>query len=166
MEMTEKTLYAKGSASSRGAVIRVLPGFDIIEGIEEACRKIGIKCGAVVSCIGSLKEASLMIVALTDSNKVGAVYSEPIVVPGPLQLISAQGTIGQDEKGEVMIHLHGSFCNTDGRIYGGHLVRGKNRILISCETVITEVSDARVVRAYDSEVEFSLFMSTEEGKAL
>jgi len=162
MKMTEKTLYAEGSVSSRGAVIRVLPGFDIIEGIEEACRNIGITCGAVVSCIGSIQGASISYAISSDSNKVGAALSEPKLLPGPVELISAQGTIGLDENGETIVHLHGTICDTEGKMYGGHFAKGKNRVLVTCETVVTEVSDATVVRAYDSKVEFNLFMSTEE----
>ena len=165
MKMTEKTLYAEGSVSSRGAVIRVLPGFDIIEGIEEASRNLGITCGAVVSCIGSLQGASISYAISSDSNKVGAALSEPKLLPGPLELISAQGTIGLDENGETLVHLHGTVCDTEGNMYGGHFAKGKNRVLVTCETVLTEIAGAQVVRAYDSKVEFSLFLSTEEGKA-
>lgn len=162
MGKTEKTLYSAGTASSRGAVIRVLPGFDIVEGIEEACRHLGIACGAVVSCVGSLQGASISYVISSDSNIVGAALCEPKVLPSPLELISAQGTIGLDENGETIVHLHGTVCDTEGNMYGGHFARGKNRVLVTCETVLTEISGARVVKVYDSKVEFSLFLSTEE----
>ena len=113
MKMTEKTLYSEGAASSRSAVIRVLPGFGIVEGIEEACRHLVITCGAVVSSIGSLQGASISYAISSDSNKVGAALSEPKLLPGPLELISAQGTIGLDENGETIVHLHGTVCDTE-----------------------------------------------------
>jgi predicted DNA-binding protein with PD1-like motif len=78
-------------SSSKGhlsgiVMIKVVPGSDVIEGIEEACRKFDIKAGAIISCIGSLQRASVMI-AVPSNNKVGAGYSEPINLEGPLEIL-------------------------------------------------------------------------------
>lgn len=44
------------NAGSIGRVIvaRIYPGEDLVAGIEEACKKHGIKYGIITSCIGSL----------------------------------------------------------------------------------------------------------------
>lgn len=161
MQTNKKAIILEGNASSRALIIRVRPGFDLIEGIEEACQGPGIKSGAITSCIGSLQRASLMIVVPLD-NKIGAGYSDPRVIEGPLELISAQGTIGLEEGGEIAIHLHGAVSDQEGHVHGGHLVRGGNPVLITCEVMVTQVEGIRIAKGYDPEVEMNIFISKEE----
>jgi predicted DNA-binding protein with PD1-like motif len=143
---------------SKAVVIRVLPGSDIIEGIEEVCHSLGIKTGAITSCIGSLQKASLMIAVPLD-NKIGAGYSDPMALEGPLELLSGQGTIGQEEGGEIVIHLHGVVSDKEGHVHGGHLVKGKNPVLITSEIMVTQIKGIRIVRGYDPEVDMNIFFS-------
>jgi predicted DNA-binding protein with PD1-like motif len=157
MKTNRKVIILEGNSSSRARIIRVLPGFDLIEGIEEACQSLGIKSGAVTSCIGSLQRASLMIAVPLD-NKIGAGYSDPRVIEGPLELLSAQGTIGLEEGGEVAIHLHGAVSDKEGHVHGGHLVKGGNPVLITCEVVVTQVEGIRTAKGYDPEVEMNIFI--------
>jgi len=143
---------------SKAIMIRVVPGSDVIEGIEEACRKLGIKAGAIISCIGSLQRASVMI-AVPLNNKIGAGYSKPIKLEGPLELLSGQGTIGQEEQGEIAVHMHGVVSDKEGHLQGGHLVRGENPVLITCEVMVARIGGIRIVRVYDPEVDMHLFFS-------
>jgi predicted DNA-binding protein with PD1-like motif len=157
--MDEKIKLLEGTLSSRAAIIRVLPGSDVIEGIEEACQKLGIKAGAIISCIGSLQRASVMI-AVPLNNKVGTGYSEPIKLEGPLELLSGQGTIGQDKEGEIItVHMHGVVSDKEGRLHGGHLVKGENPVLITCEVMLARIEGIPIVRGYDPEVDMQLFLS-------
>lgn len=158
MKINRKAIFLEGNASSRAVIIRVLPGFDLIEGIEEACQSLGIKSGAVTSCIGSLQRASLMI-AVPLNNKIGAGYSDPRVLEGPLELLSGQGTIGLEEGGEIAIHLHGVVSDKEGHVHGGHLVKGENPVLITCEVMVTQAEGIRIVRVYDPEVDMNIFIS-------
>lgn len=153
-------MYSEGNLS-KAAMIRVIPGSDVIEGIEDACRKLRIKAGAIISCIGSLQRASVMI-AIPLHNKVGAGYSEPITLEGPLELLSGQGTIGQDEQGEVAVHLHAVMSDKEGHLYGGHLVKGHNPVLITCEMLLAEIEGIKIQKGYDPETDMQVFL-LEEG---
>jgi len=148
--------FSEGHLSTVG-MIRVVPGSDVIEGIEEACRKLDIKAGAVISCIGSLQGASVLV-AVPLNNKIGAGYSEPIKLEGPLELLSGQGTIGQDEEGAITVHLHGVVSDREGGLHGGHFVRGENPVLITCEMLLARIEGIPIVRDYDPEVDMQVFL--------
>ena len=142
---------------SQVAMIRMPPGTDIIEGIEEVCRRAEIKTGAIISCIGSLQKTSIMI-AVPRKNKIGAGYSDPQKFDGPLELLSAQGTIGLEESGERFIHLHALMSDKDGNVHGGHMIKGESPVLITCEIMISKIQGARMIRSYDPEVEMKVLL--------
>jgi len=154
-----KIIVSEGHLS-KVVMIRVLPGSDIIEGIEEVCHNLDIKSGAITCCIGSLRRASLLI-AVPMNSKIGAGYSDPKVIKGPLELLSGQGSIGQEEGGEIFIHLHGVISNKEGNVYGGHLIKGKNPALITCEVMVSRVEGIHMIRAYDPEVDMKVFFPKE-----
>jgi predicted DNA-binding protein with PD1-like motif len=146
---------------SKAGMIRVLPGCDVIEGIEEACRKLGITSGAIVSCIGSLQRASVMV-AVPLHNKIGAGYSQLRDLEGPLELLSGQGTIGREEQGNLIaVHMHGVVSDKQGRLHGGHFVKGHNPVLITCEVMLAQIEKIRIVRVYDPEVDREVFVPKE-----
>ena len=149
------TKFSEGRLS-RVSLIRILPGADILESLEEACGHLNIKNGFISSCIGSLRRSSFFTVVPLE-NKMGAGYSTPIILDGPLELLSAQGTIGQDEKGNPFVHLHGLVGDQEGRIHGGHFIKGENPILITCEITISQVDGAGWLRAHDAEVDMDVF---------
>ena len=136
-------------------MIRVLPGSDIIEGIEEACKRLDIKSGAITCCIGSLKRASILI-AVPLENKIGAGYGNPMDFDGPLEFLGGQGSIGQEEDESFFIHMHGMLSDKDGNVHGGHLIKGKNPVLITCEIMINEVKGVRMIRTYDPEIDMKV----------
>jgi len=148
---------------SKVVMLRVLPGTDIIEGIQEVCQKLEIKTGSITCLIGSLQRASLLI-AVPMENKIGAGYSKPRSFPGPLELISAQGMIGQQKEGDIFIHLHGLISDKGGDVHGGHLIKGENPVLITCEVMISKVEGARMVRTYDTEVDMEVLMPSGSGR--
>jgi len=146
--------YAAGNLS-KVVMLRILPGSDIIEGIEDTCRDLQINSGAITCCIGSLQRASFLI-AVPLNNKIGAGYSEPKTVDGPLEFLSAQGMIGEEEDGGIFVHLHGVLSDRDGEVCGGHLIKGENPVLITCEIMISAVEGVRMKRRYDPETEMKL----------
>jgi len=121
---------------SRVVMIRVLPGFVIIEGIEDVCKLLVIKTGAG--------------------------YSNPMDFDGPLEFLAGQGTIGQEE-GDLFIHMHGVLSDKDGNVHGGHLIKGKNPVLATCEIMISRVEDVRMIRTYDPGIEMKVLAPSENG---
>jgi len=153
-------LYSEGHCA-QAIMIRVLPGSDVIESIEEVCTKQGITSGAIISCIGSLQRASFMVAVPLD-NKIGAGYSEPRKLEGPLELLSGQGTIGrQQERESIAVHLHGVVSDKEGHLHGGHFIRGHNPVLITCEVMLARMEGIRIVRVDDPEVNMQVFVPKE-----
>lgn len=130
--------------------VRLSPGTDLITGIEEACRERGIHCGAIVSCIASLRRASFFVVVPMD-NAVGGGYSDPVHLESPVEIVSAQGSIGTEADGALFVHLHAAVADSQGNAHGGHLLRGRCPILITSEIVILPFTDLRLVRTHDPE---------------
>jgi predicted DNA-binding protein with PD1-like motif len=145
-----RMVFATGRLS-KAVMIRVLPGSDLLEGIEQACKETGIRAGMVVSCIGTLQKASFLFVVPAQS-KVGAQYGDPLILEGPLEFLGAQGTVGLEESGDVFVHLHGLASDKNGTVHGGHLVKGECPVLITCEVGITPVEGVTLLRRMDPEV--------------
>ena len=158
MEMRDKAAFLEGTLSTLAVIIRVLPGSDVIEGIEEVCQNLGIKSGAIISCIGSLQRSSLMFVVPLN-NKVGGGYGDPKVLKSPCELLCGQGTIGQEEGGEITVHLHGVVSDKEGHLHGGHLVKGENPVLITCEVMVAQMEGINIIRAHDPETDYRVFLS-------
>jgi predicted DNA-binding protein with PD1-like motif len=153
-ELMIEILHRTGSQSNV-VMIRILPGSDIIEGVEAACRELHIHTGAITCCIGSLQRASFLI-AVPLENKMGAGYSEPRILDGPLEFLSGQGMVGKEEDGSLFIHLHGVLSDKNGKVCGGHLVKGENPVLITCEIMLAQVEGVRMMRIYDPQVDMKL----------
>jgi len=145
---------------SRGVMIRVKPGNDLILGIEEACERSAVRSGAISCCIGSLREASFMFLVPFD-NQMGSAYCDPVTIEGPVEILSAQGTIGEEE-GKLFVHLHGSFVDKEGRVHGGHLIKGQNPVLFTAEIMVCQWDGARMLRLYDPEVDMKVLTPLEE----
>jgi predicted DNA-binding protein with PD1-like motif len=146
--------YQAGSLS-KVVVMRLPPGQDLIEGLGEACLTHGLKSGFITSCIGSLQRASFFSVVPLP-KKIGAGYGEPIVMEGPLELVSAQGTIGLDAEANLLVHMHATLGDGRGHLYGGHLIKGKCPVLITCEAMIAFLEGVRAVQRPDPETEMNL----------
>jgi predicted DNA-binding protein with PD1-like motif len=140
---------------SKAVMIRLHPGEDLIQGITAACVAQGMQGGAVVSCIGSLQRASFFTV-IPLGNKIGAGYGDRIEMEGPLELVSAQGTIGLDVEGNLLIHMHGALADGRGNLHGGHLLEGRCPVLITCEAMITFFEEVRAIQKYDAETDMKL----------
>jgi hypothetical protein len=136
-------------------MVRLHPGQDLIEGITEACLTHELKSGAITSCIGSLQRASFFTVVPLP-NKTGGGYGDPVVKEGPLELVSAQGTIGWDVEANLLIHMHGALADSRGNVFGGHLIKGKCPILITCEIMIAFLEGVRALQRYDPETDLKL----------
>jgi predicted DNA-binding protein with PD1-like motif len=46
----------------------------------------------------------------------------------------------------------------DGHLHGGHLVRGENPVLITCEVVLAQLQGIDIIRAHDPETNYTVFL--------
>jgi predicted DNA-binding protein with PD1-like motif len=89
--------------------LRLPPGGDLRGALEELVAERQIAAAWVVSAIGSLDRLCL--------RPAGA--TEALLLPGPWELLSLQGSLGPDG-----VHLHLSAADSRGHCRGGHLLAG------------------------------------------
>ena len=150
--------------SGRVLIGRVLPGYDFIQGIEDAFREAGFKSGNLISCVGSLKQASFIYIKPKPGGLMGAGYDAPTILEGPLELLTIQGPIVRDEEGEIFYHFHGTVMDKDAKVWGGHFFRegtvmpdgkklpGGNPVLATIDFTIIDHEGARIVRKLDPQL--------------
>lgn len=141
--------------AGRVVAVRLLPGTDLLTGIEEACKKNGIEY-ALVNCFGSFSCAGYMYLVPKEAAKVGAGYGDVLKKEGPIEFLSGVGVVCKKE-GACDIHFHGTMCDKNGAVFGGHLVKGENPALTTVDLVIIEVAGVEMLRQYDEETDLTQF---------
>ena len=106
-------------------VLRLAPGNDLIEALEDARKAQGWTAVFVTAGVGSLHDVQLRF-----ADARGAT-----TIAGPLELVSLAGTLSLDGP-----HLHASVADAQGRVYGGHLKRGA-KVRTTVELLLTELTD-------------------------
>lgn len=134
---------------------RLLPGCDVIEGIEAVCREHGIK-HAYVSCFGSFARAGYMYLVPSPQAKVGAGYGAVNRCDGPVEFLNGTGVVCQNA-GNYDTHFHATMCDKDGRVFGGHLVKGENPALTTVDLVVIESESVQMLRTADEETGLTQF---------
>lgn len=114
-------------------VLRLSPGVDLIESLEEACRENGWTAAFVVSGVGSLSAAPLRFAAQNDATEIA----------GPLELVSLAGTLSLDGP-----HLHATVADSQGRVHGGHLRPGA-KVRTTAEILVSVLPDVVFRRRID-----------------
>ncbi len=142
---------------AKAVPVRLRTGTDVMEGLKRVCEQQGIKHGAILMGIGSLRQLSYQVLTPKPETKLGAGYTEPTVIPGPVEILSLQGVVFQSEAGETLLHVHGTFSDQHGKVYAGHVVAGANPILATLDAMVAEVADVKLIRRMDPEVGLGLF---------
>lgn len=158
--ITDITALLAFNKPGNGLVVaRMEPGRDLFEGLQIICRQFNTGTAVVVGAVGSLRRAAFMCAVKNDTCPMGIGYSEVQLLEGPVELLCAQGLVTQGLEGDLKIHLHGSFCDQNGRVYGGHLTPG-NEVLITMEVSLLILKGTRLIRRFDPEIKFErLYMS-------
>ncbi|MDF7813174.1 PPC domain-containing DNA-binding protein [Hymenobacter sp. YC55] len=114
-------LPAKPTASPmRTYALRLTPGQDLRQQLDAFVRQHQIRAGAMVTCVGSLTQATLRL----------ANQENPTVYRGHFEIVSLVGTLSTNGS-----HLHLAVSDSTGRTLGGHLLDG-NLIYTTAEVVI------------------------------
>ena len=145
-------------AAGKVVAARLLPGTDLLEGIEAVFAKNDIKY-ALVNCFGSFSAAGYMYLVPKETAKVGAGYGDVLKQGGPVEFLSGVGVVCQNA-GACDIHFHGTMCDKEGTVFGGHLVKGHNPTLTTVDLVVIEVSGVEMLRQYDEETDLTQFYPT------
>ncbi len=127
-------------------VMRVDPGEEILEKIEELCRRENIRAGSAVG-LGASNRA---VVGLFDTrNKV---YQKKELT-GPMEITSLVGNISTKD-GETYLHFHVNLCDEEMRIRGGHM----NACYVSSTAEITVTKlEGTIERRMDEEIGLNLY---------
>ena len=107
-------------------VLRLAPGHDLVDALEDARKAQGWTAVFVTAGIGSLRGAQLRF----------ADQREATAIAGPLELVSLSGTLSLDGP-----HLHASVADAQGRVHGGHLKAGGATVRTTAEILLTELTD-------------------------
>jgi len=99
-------------------------------------------------------------------NAVGGGYSEPVHLEAPVEIVSGQGSIGEEAEGGVFVHLHAALGDGRGAAHGGHLLRGRCPILITSEIVILPFTGLRLVRTHDPDAGMAILKPIADPGAL
>jgi len=89
--------------------LRLRPGQDLRDALEETIRQLGSQAAFVVQGIGSLGVAQLRFAGI----------AQPTELRADLEILTLAGSIAPDGA-----HLHMSVSDAAGRLYGGHVARG------------------------------------------
>jgi len=121
-------------------VVCELPhGEDLLGAIENAAIKTGVRSG-VFSLIGALENARFGFYGEEGGY-------EPIEIQRHLEITSCMGNMA-DEDGRLAIHAHMTVADSEGRVYGGHLLAG-SKIYMRAELMIFEIEGAQLRRKVD-----------------
>lgn len=131
--------------------VRLAPGDDLLKGMEDACKKHGIKNGVILSGIGSLRSALFFTPVVLPDTKAGYGYSTPLEMAGPIELISVSGAVCEGSDGKPSLHVHCCFGDSEGNTRAGHLIEG-NPVLLTADICIGEYEGIRVMRSMDDEL--------------
>ena len=121
--------------------IGIEPREMLLETIREALKKHGIKNGAVVSGIGTLKSCHLHHIEHCDFPPSNRFFT----IEKPLELSSISGIIADGEP-----HLHVVVSYADEETYSGHL-EDSSEVLYLAEIAILVFNDLKMARHLDEQ---------------
>jgi predicted DNA-binding protein with PD1-like motif len=115
--------------------VRLHPGDDLRQRIEELVKTRHISAGFILTAVGSLRSAAIRL----------ADQKEATTFAGKFEIVSLVGTMGPDG-----VHLHISIADNAGKTIGGHLVDGCV-IYTTAEIVIGDARGLVFSRIQDEE---------------
>ena len=114
--------------------LRLAPGADLKGALLELTKARALRAGIVLTCVGSLAEASLRF----------AGQDETTTLLGPFEILSLVGTLSPEG-----VHLHIALADKEGKTVGGH-VQGGCLVYTTAELVVGELSGMTFLRTFDT----------------
>ncbi len=135
ISLLSSCMASKNVVNNRTYALRLRPNQDLKQEIVAFAKEHNIQAGYVITCVGSLKKASLRF-----ANQPNATNFED-----KFEIVSLVGTLSFDSGA----HLHASISDGMGKTIGGHLMDG-NIVYTTAEIIIGEVLDVQFSRRLDS----------------
>ena len=66
------------------------------------------------------------------------------------------GIIFQSDDCQTLMHLHGTFCDKEGKVFDGHIVAGGNPVLATLDAYILQTDGAETLRQMDEDIGMAL----------
>ena len=135
ISLLSSCMTTKNVVNNRVYALRLRPGQDLKKEIMAFVKENNIKSGYIITCVGSLKKATLRL----------ANQPNPTTWEDKFEIVSLVGTLSS----ESGAHLHASISDGTGKTIGGHLM-DDNLVYTTAEIVIGEVLDLKFSRKVDS----------------
>ena len=132
-------MLAQDLSLGRCLIAKLDHGLDIVSQIKDLAKKEKIEVG-IFSAIGAL-----MQVEFAFYDQVSHEYHE-IPIDEPMELVSCSGNISIRDN-QPFVHAHAALADSEGRVWGGHLIGGK---VFAAELCIQELLGEPLIRNYDS----------------
>lgn len=148
--MTDKRHDSIEATTGRAVIGRLLPGADLIGGLEAVCDEHGLDYASIDFAYGSLSRATFKFLQRPDGGR--AVLVEH-AIDDRVEFIAGQGLVCRDAEGRRATHLHGAISDDAGRVLGGHFVPGGNPVYNNLDFKLVELRGVRLVRQHDPETD-------------
>lgn len=118
---------------------RLTAGTDLKLAIQSLVTQHHIKAGSIASCVGSLSQLNIRLADSTSTLERSAAF----------EIVSLMGTLTSEHQ-----HLHIAVADTQGRVWGGHLLNG-NIIHTTAELMIHSYPQFTFAREFDPNTGFT-----------
>lgn len=125
-------------------------GSDLYKSISKLCIEEDIRIGKGTA-LGAVSEA---VVAYYNQKKKKYV---PIKFKKHLEILNCTGNVSLKD-GKPFVHMHATFADKKGEVYGGHLTPGT--IVFACEVTIEELEGKALDRKPDAKTGLTLWEKT------
>lgn len=145
---------AAGGSLANVYVLRLLPGTDLIHGIEEFAAQEGITHGVILSMLGTLKDGAFRNPRIDTTLPIvqeyeGAAQIDTFTFERPVEIVGGAGNLFPRE-GKIEAHIHLIVSQDGAKTMSGHLFRGS--IWTQAEIFIAKLSGINhVQRRHEAE---------------
>jgi uncharacterized protein len=144
--LRETTFLSEEARMGRLIVGRILPGSDLVTGIEEICKKHKVRQAMIIGTIGSVVNPKFEWASTTEEVP-GTGHTSHREIEGAGSLISGQGLVCRNEDGsELDVHIHCTITDPSGSVYGGHFPKGSVPVLSTTDVTLVEITGVKLIR--------------------
>ncbi|MBC8570348.1 PPC domain-containing DNA-binding protein [Zongyangia hominis] len=126
-------------------VARLDKGEEVIAAIKEICVKEGVKAGSITG-LGAVNH---VVIGVFDTEEQKFC---PNVLDGVYEIASVTGNVSEMD-GETYLHLHATFGDREGRVFGGHL---SEAVISATGEIYIHTVDGHVGRTFSPEIGLNL----------